>query len=95
MGHRPAQLPLHGYAQNQIRCEIVALACGLTAWMQMLAVHGTARRREPKRLRLRIFTAAAQLVRGGRRIRARLAQRWPWAQQVTIVITRLQALTLG
>ena len=70
-------LPLHGYAQNQIWCEIVRLACELTAWMQMLAPHATARRREPKRLRLRIFTAAARLVRGGRRIRVRLAQRWP------------------
>jgi hypothetical protein len=88
-------LPLHGYAQNQIWCEIVALACELTAWMQMLALHGTARRWEPKRLRLRIFTAAARLVRGGRRIRMRLAQRWPWAQVITIAITRLQALTPG
>ena len=76
-GHRPAQPPLNGYAQNQIWGEIVALACELTAWMQMLALHGTARRWEPKRLRLRIFTAAVRLVRGGRRIRVRLAQRWP------------------
>jgi hypothetical protein len=30
-------LPLHGYAQNQIWCEIVALACDLLAWMAMLA----------------------------------------------------------
>ena len=88
-------LPLHGYAQNQIWCEIVRLACELTAWMQMLAPHATARRREPKRLRLRIFTAAARLVRGGRRIRVRLAQRWPWAQEITIAITCLQALTPG
>jgi hypothetical protein len=42
-------LPLHGYAQNQIWCEIVALACGLLAWMQMLALHRAARRWEPKR----------------------------------------------
>jgi hypothetical protein len=88
-------LPLHGYTQNQIWCEIVALACELTAWMQMLALHGTARRWEPKRLRLRIFTAAARLVRGGRRIRMRLAQRWPWAQEITTASTRLQALTPG
>ena len=31
-------LPLHGYEQNQIWCEIVALACELLAWMQMLAL---------------------------------------------------------
>ena len=30
-------LPLHEFAQNQIWCAIVALACELTAWMQMLA----------------------------------------------------------
>ncbi len=29
-------LPLHGFAQNQLWCEIVALACELLAWMQML-----------------------------------------------------------
>ena len=43
----------------------------------MLALHGTARRREPKRLRLPIFTAAARLVRGGRRIRVCLAHAGP------------------
>jgi hypothetical protein len=88
-------LPLHGYDQNQIWCEIVALACELLAWMQMLALHGAARRWEPKRLRLRIFTAAARLVRSGRRLHLRLAQRWPWAQDITTAITRLQALTPG
>jgi hypothetical protein len=46
-------VPLHGYAQNQIWCEIVALACELLAWMAMLALNGPARKWEPKRLRLR------------------------------------------
>ena len=46
-------LPLQGFTQNQIWCEIVALACDLLAWMQMLALTGPARRWEPKRLRLR------------------------------------------
>ena len=32
-------LPLHGYDQNKIWCEIVALACELLAWTQMLALH--------------------------------------------------------
>ena len=85
-------LPLHGYAQNQIWCEIVALACELLAWMQMLALPGPARRWEPKRLRLRLFTAAGRLVRGGRRLRLRLAEHWPWARQIAGAITRLQAL---
>ena len=88
-------LPLQGYAQNQIWCEIVAMACELLAWMQMLALDGPARRWEPKRLRLRIFTCAGRLVRGGRRLKLRLAASWPWARQITTAITRLQALAPG
>lgn len=86
-------LPLHGYAQNQIWCEIVALACELLAWMQMLALPGPARRWEPRRLRLRIFACAGRLVRGSRRLKLRLAASWPWARQIIAAITRLQALT--
>jgi hypothetical protein len=88
-------LPLHGYAQNQIWCEIVALACELLAWTQMLALTGTARRWEPKRLRLRLFAVAGRIVRGGRRLRLRLAGRWPWAIQVTAALSQLQSLAPG
>jgi hypothetical protein len=50
-------LPLHDFTQNQIWCALVALACELTAWMQMLALTDHAARRwEPKRLRTRLFT---------------------------------------
>jgi hypothetical protein len=86
-------LPLHGYDQNQIWCEIVALACELLAWTQMLALTGHARRWEPKRLRLRLFAAAGRIVRGGRRLKLRLAATWPWASQITAAIGQLQALT--
>ncbi|HEX6472263.1 MAG TPA: IS1380 family transposase [Streptosporangiaceae bacterium] len=86
-------LPLHGFAQNQIWCELVALACELTAWMQMLALTGhPARRWEPKRLRLRLFSAAARLVKGGRQLRLRLAARWRWADLIATAITHLQTL---
>jgi Transposase DDE domain group 1 len=88
-------LPLHGYAQNQIWCQIVALACELLAWTQLLALTGTARRWEPKRLRLRLFSVAGRIVRGGRRIRLRLASRWPWATQITAAMQRLRALAPG
>jgi hypothetical protein len=86
-------LPLHDFAQNQIWCEIVALACELLAWAQMLALHGTdARRYEPKRLRLRLFAVAGRLARGGRRLRLRIATRWPWADTLLTALARLQAL---
>ncbi|WP_327103462.1 IS1380 family transposase [Nonomuraea glycinis] len=85
-------LPLHDFTQNQIWCEIIALACDLMAWMQMLALNGPARRWEPKRLRLRLFAVAGRLIRGGRRLRLRIAARWPWATQIITAVTRLQAL---
>jgi Transposase DDE domain group 1 len=61
----------------------------------MLAPAGTARRWEPKRLRLRLFSVAGRLVRGGRRLRLRLAQTWPWTGQVSTAIARLQAIPSG
>jgi hypothetical protein len=65
---QPAQSPLHGFTQNQIWTEIVALACELLAWTRMLTLTGSARRWEPKRLRLRLFSAAGRLARGGRHL---------------------------
>jgi hypothetical protein len=87
-------LPLQDFAQNQIWCAIVALACELTAWMQMLALTGTdARRWEPKRLRTRLFTVPATLARTGRQRLLHLAEHHPWASTVADAVIRLRALT--
>jgi Transposase DDE domain group 1 len=72
-------------------CELVAMACELLAWMQLLALDRPARAWEPKRLRLRLFSAAGRIVRGGRRLRLRIAATWPWAAQLTAAIGKLQA----
>jgi len=61
----------------------------------MLALDGPARRREPKRLRLRVFAVVGRLVHGGRRLRPRLAWHWPWASQITAAITPLQVYPSG
>ena len=73
-------LPFHGYNQNQIWLEIVALAADLLAWTQILAFdeHEPARRWEPKRLRLRILAVAGRIIRSGHRQRLRLPRNWPW-----------------
>jgi hypothetical protein len=44
------------------------MADELLTWMQMLARHRPARTREPKSLRLRLFSAAGRLVPGSRRL---------------------------
>ncbi|WP_405719940.1 IS1380 family transposase [Streptomyces sp. NBC_01537] len=85
-------LPLHDMAQNQIWLEIVQIALDLLAWMPMLALTGQTRRWEPRRLRLRLFSAAAQLVTTARRRHLRFAAHWPWTDLITNAIERLHAL---
>jgi hypothetical protein len=84
-------LPLHDLDQNRIWCAIVALAVELTAWAQLLALHDhPARRWEPKRLRLRIFSQAGRLARTGRRTVLHLAGHAPWAALLLQAITTLR-----
>ena len=86
-------LPLQGFTQNEVWCELVQLALELTAWTQLLAfTHADARRWEPKRLRLRLFATAGRLARTGRRIVLHLPTAHPWTQALLDGITRLHAL---
>jgi hypothetical protein len=47
---------------------------------------------EPRRLRLRLFSAAGRLVTTGRRHILRLADHWPWTGEITAALTRLAFL---
>jgi hypothetical protein len=86
-------LPLHDFAQNRIWCAIVALACELTAWMQMLALaRDDARRWEPKRLRLRLSSIAGRIASSGRRVTIHLSQHAPWGSLLVDAVTILRAL---
>lgn len=88
-------LPLHDFAANQIWCAIVALAVEITAWMQMLALTDHAARRwEPKRLRLRLFTLPATLARTSRQVLLHLANKGRWASVVRDGVHRLRALAV-
>ncbi|MGW9361001.1 transposase, partial [Streptomyces diastaticus] len=64
----------------------------LLAWMPMLALTGEARLWEPRRLRLRLFSAAGLLVTTGRRRILRLARHWPWTRHITAGLERLALL---
>src|SRR5690349_11290200 len=92
---RRLEITLKGFARNQLWCEIVVLACELLAWTQMLALAGAAHRWESKRLRLRIFSVDGRLASSGRRLRLRLAERWPWSREVTAAAARLKAVPSG
>ena len=86
-------LPLHDFAQNQIWCALVALACELTAWMQMLALAShSARRWEPKRLRLRLFSIAGRIAVTARTTTLHLSAHAPWAGLTTAAVNQLRTL---
>ncbi len=88
-------LPLHGFAPNQLWLAVVCLAVELTAWLQMLAfTDHPARRWEPKRLRLRLFSIAGRLVRHARGRRLRLSAHAPWRHLIETALTRLKASAL-
>ena len=85
-------LPFHGYAQNRLWMEVVALAADLLAWTQTLAfdTDEPARRWEPKRLRFRILAVAGRIVHGQRRRRLRLPRDWPWNRLIDTGWTALR-----
>ena len=69
------------------------LATELTAWMQLLALTGTdARRWEPKRLRLRLFSVAGTIARRSRRVWLHLSGHAPHRHLFITGLTRLTAL---
>ena len=87
-------LPLQGFDQNRIWLALVALAVEVTAWMQTLALtDDTARRWEPKRLRLRLFSIAGRLAHSGRRVHLHLSRHAPWATLVLDALASLKADT--
>jgi len=90
-----ANLPLHGFDQNRIWCALVAMACEVTAWTQLLAFtteDGSlqARRWEPKRLRLRLFSAGGRLIHSGRRWVLHYARHGAWTQLLLDGLDRLR-----
>ena len=61
------RFPLQGFAQNRIWCLIVALACDLLAFSQLLAMADAPTRAwEPQTIRLRLMTIPAPWTRGTR-----------------------------
>ncbi len=88
-----ANLPLHDLDQNRIWCAVVSLGCELLAWLQLLTLaRHDARRWEPKRLRLRLFSAAGRLAVSGRRAVLHLSRSGRWSQLLLSIHQRLRAL---
>jgi hypothetical protein len=86
------RFPSRVFTINAAWLELALAAIDLTAWAQILLLDGELAKAEPKKLRYRLLHAAARITRGQRRIRLRLAARWPWARQLAAAFARLAAL---
>ena len=83
--------PLQGFAQNRIWCLIVALACDLLAFSQLLALASTtARVWEPRTIRLRLIRSIPAVI--ARRTVLRYKTGHPCSNLLLDGLRRLQTL---
>jgi hypothetical protein len=84
-----AHLPSASFAINSAWLVTVLIASDLLAWMKGLCLDGELARAEPKRLRYTLLHSAGILVSSARRTTLRVAQHWPWADELVDAFARL------
>ena len=84
-----ANLPSASFAINQAWLMLVLMAGDLLAWTKGLCLEGELARAEPKRLRYTLLHTAGLIVRSARQTTLRLAESWPWADQLVNAFGRL------
>jgi hypothetical protein len=62
----------------------------LLAWTRLLTLEGDLAQAEPKRLRYCLLHTGGVIARSGRQTRLRIAEGWPWADQLVAAFGRLQ-----
>lgn len=84
-----ANLPSASFAINAAWLAMVLIAGDLLVWMKGLCLEGELARAEPKRLRYTLLHTAGVLVHSARRTTLRIAEGWPWADDLVVAFTRL------
>jgi hypothetical protein len=87
-----SNLPFRSFAHNQVWLWLVQLAQDLIAWAKQLCLAEEERAFELKRLRYRLLHQSGRIARHARRTILRLAEDWPWSEQLASAFQRLQAL---
>ena len=80
---------------NDAWLQLVLCAQDLIAWMQSLCFDGELRVAEPKRLRHRVFHAAAAIARTGGQTIVRFQHTWPWTRDIVTAFCRLRVALPG
>ncbi len=81
--------PSSSFAINSAWLMVVLMAGDLLAWTKGLCLEGELAKTEPKRLRYTLLHTAGILVHSARRTTLRLAESWPWADQLVDAFGRL------
>ena len=84
---------MQGFAANRVWCLIVALACDLLVFSQLLAMaDAPARAWEPRTIRLRLMSIPAVIAHHARRTVLRYKACHPWTSLLLDGLEHLQAL---
>ena len=89
-----ANLPSAEFAINQAWLVEVLIAGDLLAWAKGLCLDGDLAHAEPKRLRYTLLHTAAIVVHSARRTTVRIAEGWPWADELVAAFGRLPGWSL-
>ena len=85
------RFPSRQFAINAAWLELALTGIDLLAWTRTPLLDGEHALAEPK-LRYRLLHVAARLVRTARRTTLRIAETWPWADELATAYARLAAL---
>jgi hypothetical protein len=86
------RFPSRVLAINAAWLELALTGIDLLAWTQALLLDGGLAAAEPKKLRYRLLHVAARITRTARQTRLRIAQGWPWADDLVRAFARLTKL---
>jgi DDE family transposase len=89
-----ANLPSAEFAINVAWLIEVLIAGDLLAWTKGLCLTGELAHAEPKRLRYALLHTAGVIVRSGRRTTLRIADGWPWADELVAAFGHLPSWSL-
>jgi hypothetical protein len=88
-------LPCDDFVRNEAWLQLVLIAQDLHAWAQQLCFEGELAVAEPKKLRHRVWHAAAVIAHTGRQTIVRFQQSWPWTTDIVIAFQRLRVALPG
>ena len=83
------RFPSREFAINAVWLQLALTATDLIAWTQTTLLHGQLARAETKLLRYRLLHVAARIIRHGGQTIIKIADGWPWADELAAAFNRL------